>query len=255
MPEWSKDYYSSIVDRFKTIINGLDDRLQDVVDGRVTPALDDITIGSARMMRAATIFFDIRSFSSRTASAQLGNMKQALHMIDCVIPVVMHIIYDFGGYIEKNTGDGVMAIIGAEESDANAANAALNVATSMFCILQNIVNPYLEGQNIPKVDARIGIDLGPLLIARIGVPTGKSKHPRNFLTAVGPSANLASKLQQMAGTNQIWTGDLIKANAEAYRQEFFKYVTTNNWEWSYLNNPHKEYSIWHYDAIKVIPTI
>ncbi len=174
-------------------------------------------------------------------------------MLDCVIPMVMHIVYDYGGYVEKNTGDGVMAIVGAEESDDNAASAALSIATTTFYALRHLVNPYLESMDIQKVDARIGIDLGTLLIARIGVPTGTSKLPRSFLTVVGPSANLSCRLQEMAGTNQIWTGDLIRRNAEDNRQRFFKDKTPESWTWNYLANPEKVYSIWHYNASRVDP--
>jgi class 3 adenylate cyclase len=253
MPNWDRQYYDSLTERYEKIVDGLDDRLEQVIDGRVTPAITDIPIGSARKMRAATIFFDIRHFSSRTGSPQLTNMKKALLMLDVVIPMVMHVVYDFGGYIEKNTGDGIMAIVGAEQSDTLAASAALSIATTTFCVLKQAVNPYLEHIGIEKVDARIGIDLGTLLIVRIGVPTGAAKQTRNFLAAVGPSANLSCRLQEMAGTNQIWTGDLIKRNAEDYRQQFFKYKTPQNWTWTYFENPDKEYSIWHYDAVRNIP--
>jgi adenylate cyclase len=254
MPKWDKTYFDSLIERFNKITDGLDDRLDKVVDGRATPALTDLAIGSARKMRAATIFFDIRHFSSRTSSAEVSNMRKALQMLDCVIPMVMHVIYDYGGYVEKNTGDGVMGIVGAEQKDSIAANFALSIATTTFYALKHIVNPYLKLEGIPKVDARIGIDMGTLLIARIGVPSGTSKLPRSFLTVVGPSANLACRLQERASTNQIWVGDLIKVNAKEDRQRFFKNKTPEDWTWTYQNAPQKTYSIWHYDAARTDPT-
>jgi len=253
VPKWNKPYYDSLIERFEKITDGLDDRLDRVVDGRSTPALTDLAIGSARKMRAATIFFDICHFSSRTLSPEVSNMRKALQMLDCVIPMVMHVIYDYGGYVEKNTGDGVMGIVGAEETDSIAANAALSIATTTLYALDHIVNPYLESEGIPRVDVRIGIDMGTLLIARIGVPSGTSKLPRSFLTVVGPSANLACRLQERADTNQIWAGDLIKVNADENRQRFFKNKTPGNWTWNYMNAPEKTYSIWHYHAARTNP--
>src|SRR5437868_2902743 len=144
MPNWNKDYYTSLKNRFQTINKDLDSRLSSVVDGRITPSLDDLTIGSARKMRAAVLFFDIRSFTTMTQLPDMNKLKKTLFMLDCVIPMVMNIIYDYKGYIEKNTGDGIMAIIGAEENDNNAANAALDVAAIIFYVLKNIVNPHLQ---------------------------------------------------------------------------------------------------------------
>jgi class 3 adenylate cyclase len=253
MPSWNLEYYKSLQEKFNSITDGLDTRIEKVIDGRTAPALDDITIGSGRKMRAATLFFDIREFSNRNGSADLHSLKKTLVMLDCVIPMVMQIVYDNGGYVEKNTGDGIMALLGVEADDKTAANNALNTATTIFYVLKNIVNPFLTTQKIDPVNARIGIDLGTILIARVGLPSGTSKHQRNFLTAVGPSANLASKIQQEGGTNEIWTGDLIYQNAEEYRKKYFKVKTPANWTWTYAGDENKKYNIWEYDAVRTEP--
>lgn len=252
MPNWNQAYIQEVKDKLDSITDGLSDRLDSIADGRITPALEDITIGSGRKMRAAILFFDIRGFTKRTSSADLIKLKETLYMLDCVIPIVMKIIYDHNGYIEKNTGDGVMAVLGAEETDEIAANTALDTATAIFYVLKKIINPHLESVGIEKVNARIGIDMGTLLFTRIGLPTGTSKTKRNFLTAVGPCANLASKIQHMAGTNEIWTGDLIKVNSRENRQSYFIDKTPANWTWSY-NNSNRSYKIWNYNAVKVDP--
>jgi class 3 adenylate cyclase len=252
MPQWNKDYLKTLSDKFHSLTEGIDDRIERVIDGRVSPALDDIVIGSGRKMRAASLFFDIRDFSNRTGSADLNSLKQTLMMLDCVIPIVMQIVYDFDGYVEKNTGDGIMAIIGAEQDDKIAANNALNTATIIFYVLKTIINPFLDQQGIAPVNARIGIDLGTILIARVGLPTGTAKHQRNFLTAVGPSSNLACKIQHLSETNEIWTGDLIYQHATDWRKGFFKSKTPTNWTWVYENTPNI-YNIWKYDAVRKDP--
>ena len=38
MPTWNVDYVSQLRDRLNAILGGLDDRLTDVVEGRVIPA-------------------------------------------------------------------------------------------------------------------------------------------------------------------------------------------------------------------------
>lgn len=252
MPNWNEEYWESLENQFDKITDKLEDRLDEIVDGRITPALEDIKIGSGRKMRTSVLFFDIRNFTSRTNSSDLDKLKETLFMLNCLIPMVMQIIYDHNGYIEKNTGDGIMALIGTEDDDKTSANNALNCATIIFYTIKNLVNPFLIQNNIKKVDARIGIDLGKLLIARIGLPKGTSKHQRNFLTAVGPTANIASKIQNLAKTNQIWTGDQIKKHAKDYRQKFFKDVTPTDWTWIYESSKNK-YRVWHYDAYRNPP--
>ena len=165
MPAWTTAYLDTLQEQFNTLTAGLHDRLDAVADGRVVPAVDDITIGSGRSLRAAVLFFDIRGFSTRAGSPDPQELKRTLLMLDCVIPVVMHIIHDHGGYVEKNTGDGVMGIIGADGTDAEAANESLDAALTIFYALSTIVNPFLTQLGIPPVDARIGIDIGPLMLA------------------------------------------------------------------------------------------
>jgi hypothetical protein len=56
----------------------------------------------------------------------------------------------------------------------------------------------------------------------------------------------------MANTNEIWTGDLIKANSRENRQSYFVDKTPLDWTWSY-NNTNRSYKIWNYNAVKVEP--
>ncbi|WP_298473188.1 adenylate/guanylate cyclase domain-containing protein [uncultured Maribacter sp.] len=248
MPTWNKDYWDKIKEDFETNIDGLQDRVDTVTNGQKAPSLDEIKIGSGRKMRAACLFFDIRGFTSRTNSSDIDKLKETLYMLNCVIPTVMRIIYDYNGYIEKNTGDGIMAIIGLEDDDSVSSNNALDASLTIFYALKHLINPHLQSKNIKKVDARIGIDLGQILITRIGLPTGTSKYQRNFLTAVGPTANIASKIQNLASTNKIWVGDQIKKHAYESNKDYFKKKTPDDWTWIY-NKSKNKYNVWEYDAV------
>jgi adenylate cyclase len=252
MPNWNKEYFKSLEDKFENISSGLEKRVDDVVNGRVAPSINDIKIGSGRKLDAAVLFFDIRGFTNRTNSSDINKLKETLFMLDCVIPMVMQIVYDFNGYIEKNTGDGIMAIIGLEDSKETASRNALSVATIIFSVLKNIINPYLETKKIQKVDARIGIDYGDLIVARIGLPNGTSQYDRNFLTVVGPTPNIASKIQHLAGTNQIYVGNEIYKHVEEYRKPFFKDKTPEDWLWQYTPS-NERYKVFLYDAIRNVP--
>jgi class 3 adenylate cyclase len=256
VPGWSSNYLQTLVDRFTRLTDGLHDRVDDIAEGRVAPALDDIVIGSGRRVRAAALFFDIEGFSSRTQSSKTDPLKETLYMLDCVIPMLMHVVFDAGGYIEKNTGDGAMAIIGVGDDDDGAANDALDIATTGLYVLKNVVNPHLIGEGIAPVRVRVTMDLGTLLLARVGTPKGAAKHDRSFLSAIGPSANLASKLQDKAAGDEIWVGDLVKTHAAEYRRGWFIDETPANWTWTWVGGSREgqTYRIWRYTGRKTDPT-
>lgn len=223
-------------------------RLDAVADGRVAPAVDDIVIGSGRKVTACVIFFDIRGFTQLTSSDDPNTLKRTLFILNCVIPAMMRVLYRYGAYVEKNTGDGLMAVMGVETNAQVTAKNALDAAAEMFYVLHELVNPVLVAQGIEPVDARIGMDMGPLLLARIGLPTGTSAHERSSLTAVGPAANRACKLQGLAGTNEIWCGDAIQRSAPADRLHLFADVTPVNWDWHYTGST-AAYRCWRYDGV------
>ena len=97
--------------------------------------------------------------------------------------MVMRIVHDHDGYIEKNTGDGVMAIFtGGDEQ--KASKAALESPMVCFSVLRYATNPHLIQIDLPSVDVRIGIDFGEILVARIGLLQGSARQDRRFLTAI-----------------------------------------------------------------------
>lgn len=253
MPAWDIEYYKKLEDKLATISYGIEKRIDDVVNGKVSPSINNISIGSGRKFDGAVLFFDIRGFTNRTSSSDINKLKETLIMLDCVIPLVMQIIYDFGGYVEKNTGDGVMGIIGLEDDKETATKNALMISLIIFSCLKNIVNPYLIKNKIEKVDARIGIDYGNVIIARIGLPNGTSQYDRNFLTAVGPSANIASKIQHQAETNDIYVGNNIYNYAPEDWKKFFVDKTLDNWEWIYEYTGER-YKIFKFNAVFNKPT-
>lgn len=250
MPNWTTRYHDELASLFNDLTTALPGRLRQVVTGRTTPALEALTIGSAREVTATVMFFDIEGSTKRTPSGRSIDLRRTLATLNCVIPMISRIVTDHGGYIEKNTGDGLMAIFGPSDS---SADDALDAATTCFFALRELVNPYLIASAIPAVDARIGIDRGNILLARIGLPTGTSDNQRNFLTAVGPAANIAFRLQEVAGTNGICVGHGVHANATGDRRSHFQAFIPPDWAWRFENDPAERYWVWKYTSRRVRP--
>jgi class 3 adenylate cyclase len=242
MPSWTSAYESELREFFRELTASLPARLRQVVTGRTTPALEALTIGSAREVAATVLFFDIEGSTSRTPTGRPEHLRTTLATLNCVIPMISRVVTDHSGYIEKNTGDGLMAIFGPSDS---SANDALDAATTCFYVLREVVNPFLTMNGIAPVDARIGIDHGQILLARIGLPTGGADNQRNFLTAIGPAANIAFRLQGVAGTNGICVGDGVRQRASPARADHFQAFIPPGWSWV-IEGTQQPYWVWKY---------
>ena len=79
-----------------------------VTSGRTVPSADDLVIGSGRRLKAAVMFLDISRFSSRS-SEESRDQDSNLIMLMLFFSEMVRIAEDYGGTVEKNTGDGLMA--------------------------------------------------------------------------------------------------------------------------------------------------
>jgi len=249
MPSWTSTYEANLRTFFRELTTTLPARLRQVVTGRTTPALEGLTIGSGREVAATVLFFDIEGSTERTPTGRSEHLRKTLATLNCVIPMISRVVTDYGGYIEKNTGDGLMAVFGPSDS---SAKDALDTATTCFYVLRTIINPFLTANGIESVDARIGIEHGQLLLARIGLPTGSAYIQRNFLTAIGPAANIAFRLQGIAGTNGICVGDGVRQRASLGRENHFQAFIPPNWDWVF-EGTQKPYWVWKYTEQRTTP--
>lgn len=240
MKNWSSDYSLSLKCHFRALTRDLKSKMDQVVAGRAVPSTANITIGSGRKVKAAVLFFDIRG------SSHLSDVV-ALYTLNAVLPTMMRIVRDHDGYIEKNTGDGVMAIFTAMD-DKSAAKAALQAAMVMFHSLRESINPHLVSIGYHGIEARVGIDFGAIYVSRVGLPRGSADQEWSFLTAIGPAANIACRLQDQAGTNEIWVGQAIVGLAPQEWLLSFKQVWPDKTKWNwFLEGTSKPYPAYHFD--------
>ena len=134
-----------------------------------------------------------------------------------------------------------MAILGTETKDRSIiAQDAIECAMAIRYVMENDVQPMLTSAGIPHINFRVGIDLGEVLIGRIGV------HSHNFLSAVGTIANLACKLQGFARSNGICIGDALARCLHAHLQQYCEVGDHPDWNWQY-NESGKPYDYYHFN--------
>jgi adenylate cyclase len=245
MRPWNRGYWDELTLQFKCLTKDLKFKLEEVVNGRVVPSIDNMPIGSARKLQAAVMFFDLRGSSS-------WSVDVAVYVLNVVIPTMMRIVHDHDGYIEKNTGDGVMAIFALGDGE-KTCKSALQCAMASFCTLREVINPHLLNIGLPTIHARIGIDFGEIVVSRVGVPKGSARQARSFLTAIGAAPNIACRLQEQAGTNEIWVGNAVKVQVPAEWADSFVRKLPSEWNWVQKGNASQPYKAWHFCHQLAVP--
>lgn len=94
-------------------------------------------------------------------------------------------------------------------------------------IVERSLNPALEKYNLPKLGLHIGIDYGKNNV----VLYGANKH-RSHIDLIGPTINLAAKMQSISGKNKIVIGDRVFTKVNSSSKKNFKKINDLN-RWKY----------------------
>jgi adenylate cyclase len=202
--KWTKNYRQRLIDRLNSRVDSLGERIGSVVKGRVIPDIEDVNIGSGSQCRLAVLFLDICGFSQLPNWAP-DEQKSVLALMNLFMAEMISTVRDFGGHFEKNTGDGLMAYFGeGEKTDADRVRPAIEAATVMHYFNDSILGPFLESKNVARLKFRIGIDVGPVTLARVGVKSSDSDY--SSIVAIGTTANVACKLMNLIPDGGICLG-------------------------------------------------
>ena len=148
------------------------------------------------------------------------------------------VIEYYGGNVLKFVGDAVLAYFLIENFNNNsrkAVNNALNSAFALMNVIERSLNPALEARDLPKLGLHIGIDYGKNNV----VLYGANKH-RSHIDLIGPTINLAAKMQSISGKNKIIIGDRVftKINSSS-KKNFKKIIDLNRWKYQIEHRENK----------------
>jgi class 3 adenylate cyclase len=168
--------------------------------GRVLPASGDLPIGKGRHFEAAVLFLDICGFSNRDMDSQF---HQSLLMSSMTVffSEIIRIIEDYGGRVEKNTGDGLMAYF-RNTTQISDAHRAASCSLTIMLAAERLLNPLLAQYLYEPFSFRIAFDSGLITVAEVGRPTGFRSS-----VAIGTAANIASKMLAHCSAGEILVGE------------------------------------------------
>ena len=158
-------------------------------------------------------------------------------------------IVTIGGYMLKFVGDAVLAYFNAENELIYPADNIINCAKSMLKVITVGINPILTISGYPPLAAKIGIDHGQNIIVRYGSDIKKS-----HVDILGPSMNMAAKIQNMAEPNQLLIGEDVYNKLHPETQKSFTKKKFGETKWKYHHRvTGKLYPIYAY-TIDEVPT-
>ncbi|MCA9522866.1 MAG: GAF domain-containing protein [Myxococcales bacterium] len=160
----------------------------------------------------ATVFFsDIRDFT--TLSERIGP-QATVAMLNDYFTVMVDVVLDNGGILDKFIGDSIMAVFGAPFSSGEDADRAVRSAIEMLRSLREF-NDERVAQNLDPVGMKVGVNSDAIISGNIGSPK------RMDYTVIGDGVNLAARLEganKYYGTNILISGFTHAALTASYVQ-------------------------------------
>ena len=150
-------------------------------------------------------------------------------------------IKQHNGFVLKFVGDAVIGYF-MHTSVLIAADNAVSCAQRMIQIMPQGVNPILNNYDYPDLLLHIGLDYGDNMIVRYG-----SDEEKSHVDILGPTMNIAAKIESMAKPQQILIGQDVYDKIHPSLQEKFKKESWSKNEWKYndkrTGEPYPVYSL------------
>jgi adenylate cyclase len=145
---------------------------------------------ATRELNVCVLFADLRNFT-RLSERKLP--YDTVFFLNRYFEAMSRAVEDAGGIANQFTGDGVMALFGIECGIARGCGDAIAAANAMLAALATMSSELAAELDGP-LRMGIGIHAGPAVIGRMG------RGPAKYLTAVGDTVHVASRLQDLTRT-------------------------------------------------------
>jgi class 3 adenylate cyclase len=193
-----------------------------------------INAGEFCYHHCVSMFVDIKGstrLSTKYSPLEIRRIK------DTVLTACIHVASFFGGHVHRLQGDAAfMQFVRAGHNPSDSIINALNAASVLALFVSQTLAEVFENNGVRPLTIRIGIDYGTdedVIWSHYGIPECSELTTTSFHT------DLAAKLQQRAGTNEVRIGGNVRATLDL-PDEF----------WSYVKDSagNKEYYVFDYDG-------
>lgn len=179
---------------------------QDVVN-EIVQNPDQALVG--KNAKVAVLFSDIRSFTTISESLSPEVIVDSLNRY---FTIMVDIIYNRRGVIDKYIGDAIMAVFGAPKEYGDDVQQAIYVGLEMLENLKSF-NENQKKKNLPEFKIGIGINYGDVTVGNIGTSQ------KMDYTVIGDAVNLASRLEGL--TKVYGIPIIVSEEAVAFTRNYF----------------------------------
>jgi class 3 adenylate cyclase len=150
-------------------------------------SIQEVVLGDCRKMYMTVLFSDIRSF---TRLSERMTPEENFSFINDYLSIMVPIIRDYDGFVDKFVGDAIMALFPGGPSDAVRAAVTMREGLKTF-------NALRLSREEEAIDIGIGINSGELMIGTVG-----DKY-RMEGTVISDAVNLASRMESLTKTYKL----------------------------------------------------
>ena len=146
-----------------------------------------------RTIWATVLFADVRDFTSLSERVPA---EAVVRLLNTYMSRMSAVLTEYGGFLDKFIGDGIMAFFEPQDETDNEAFRAVACARAMRRELSEMNEEcaFPEGQTVAM---GIGINSGEVVAGNIGSPD------RMDFTLIGDNVNLAARLESNAKPGQV----------------------------------------------------
>ena len=146
-----------------------------------------------KLTELTILFSDIRGF---TAMSEHLPPQEVVSMLNEYFEVMVDVVFDHGGILDKFIGDAIMALFGAPFAKPDDATRAVQAAVAMQRKVVEFNRARIEAGK-PPIRAGIGVHTGTVVVGNMGSSKALS------YTAIGDGVNLASRLCGLAAADMV----------------------------------------------------
>jgi adenylate cyclase len=199
-----------------------------VVSNNIAPYdIHKMEFGAYKEDNYVSFFADMRGSSKRPE--KIGSIKTFL-TIHAVMPAMIYVVESYNGNIVDIPGDGIMALFkentngmfwNDDKKKLNPESLAVECGKELLEAITNIVNPLLESKDILPVVFGIGVDVGNVVVTKIG--TDKTID----IKAIGSSINNAAKKSK--GNSEIYISNEVYKKIPSIIQNGYRPSSETGW--------------------------
>jgi class 3 adenylate cyclase len=162
---------------------------------------DAATAVGGKLLTVTLLAADLRGF---TALSEKLSPKEIVEQLNAYHAVMIEVIEEHRGAIDKFIGDGTLVVFGLDEEPSAAARSAVACSRAMLEAL-DAHNAERAARGLDPLRMGIGVHTGSVIAGNIGVPGRRLE-----FTVIGDAVNTASRLEgqtKIAGTPVLVSND------------------------------------------------